>query len=788
MNNSKRFKTVLLLIVSIFIISCLSEPTPPETVGIISGTIYNSETMEVIQGVTIITEPAVSSIITGADGKFEIIDVPEDIYELSASHPIYETKSTTVQVLAGRSVFVDLQLNPLSTEMSISEEALNFGTSTDNLTFYIQNIGIGTMNWSLSKNQSWLTVSPTSGTTITETDIVNVSVNRSDYSPGNYTDVISLTSNSNAMSVSVIMTVADTTGPQLSVSPSSFDFGTEITQKSFEISNTGVGSLTWNASTSENWIDIETNSGTILSGNSNINISIIRTNLAVGTYSGNILFTSNGGNQTVNVNVTIPNEPIISVSSSNLDFGSTTNTMTFDVSNSGVNDLNWTISDNQDWITTTPNSGTNLGTVNVTISRDGFSPGDYSGTVTVSSNNGSQSVSINMNVPAEQPPTAVVLTDPSNITTNSMTLAWSRNYDSDFAAYRLYYSTSPAVTENSSLATTITDNNTNSYTVTGLSNSTTYYFKVYVMDTAQMTTGSNVVSASTSAILGNWVLTENIPNVTFSAVWFNSENDGYAVGESSVIYDAKIYHWGGSNWVEEVVHDDALDLYDVRFIDANNGYAVGNSGTFLYYNGVSWSEFNSPTYSSIEAVFPLSNDNIWTYASDDIYHWDGSEWTSTHLDISYIRDIYFINENDGWVVDQYGKMFHYNGIGWAFHSNVENYYVSNGELYFLNSSEGWYINNYNNTGNAYNFVYHYDGSSWTRYEDNDYPIYRVTRIQEISASNIWAVGYGGLIFNFDGERWNSVTSPTSNDLIGIFMLNASDGWAVGENGVILRYH
>jgi photosystem II stability/assembly factor-like uncharacterized protein len=284
--------------------------------------------------------------------------------------------------------------------------------------------------------------------------------------------------------------------------------------------------------------------------------------------------------------------------------------------------------------------------------------------------------------------------------------------------------------------------------------------------------------------LGNWVLTDNIEDVTFYSVWFNSLNDGYAVGS-----DGQIYHWGGSNWVEEVVPDDAQTLNDVIFLDANNGYAVGDDGTFLYYNGVSWSEFNSPTYYDIGAVFPLSNDNIWCYSSNDIHHWDGSEWTTTYLDINYIDDIFFIDENDGWVVDENGKMFHYNGIGWAVHSDLESHpQYSNGELYFLNSSEGWYTNCYYLTSTSYNYVYHYDGSSWTRYLDDDYYIRKVNRIQEISASNVWAVGYDGLIFNFDGERWNFIVSPTTANIYGIFMISSSDGWAVGSNGVILRYH
>ncbi|MBT7270560.1 MAG: hypothetical protein HN829_06705, partial [Candidatus Marinimicrobia bacterium] len=342
-------KRLAIFFICIFTISCLDESVPPVTVGIITGTIYNSQTMEVVQGVSVTTEPATSAIITGSDGSFEIVDVPEGEYTLTASHPSYEAKTTTVQVIADRSVTVDLQLTSLGPELTVSEDALNFGTDTDNLTFHIQNTGIGTMNWTLTKNQTWLTVSPTSGTTTTETDIVNVSVNRSDYSPGNYTDVISLSSDANAKSISVIMTIANTTGPQISVSPASFDFGSSQTEQSFDINNTGIGSLSWNASSSNNWISIETTSGTISTEPGYTNISVNRADLSAGTYSGSISFTSNGGNQTVSVTVSVE-EANLSISPTTLDFGNSSSELEIYISNNGSSTVQWQITPTANWI------------------------------------------------------------------------------------------------------------------------------------------------------------------------------------------------------------------------------------------------------------------------------------------------------------------------------------------------------------------------------------------------------------------------------------------------------
>jgi len=52
----------------------------------------------------------------------------------------------------------------------------------------------------------------------------------------------------------------------------------------------------------------------------------------------------------------------------------------------------------------------------------------------------------------------------------------------------------------------------------------------------------------------------------------------------------------------------------------------------------------------------------------------------------------------------------------------------------------------------------------------------------------WAVGYHGLRMHYDGSNWQQVDVPTlNNTLNAIQMWSASQGWAVGESGTILRY-
>jgi hypothetical protein len=85
-----------------------------------------------------------------------------------------------------------------------------------------------------------------------------------------------------------------------------------------------------------------------------------------------------------------------------------TETWQFGVTNcGGAGTLTWIASDNQDWITVDPTSGTDAGTVTVTIKTAGLSDGTHTGTVTVASDYGTETGTISVNVqtspPAEVP-------------------------------------------------------------------------------------------------------------------------------------------------------------------------------------------------------------------------------------------------------------------------------------------------------------------------------------------------------------------------------------------------
>jgi hypothetical protein len=108
-------------------------------------------------------------------------------------------------------------------------------------------------------------------------------------------------------------------------------------------------------------------------------------------------------------------QPRLTVIPAALSFGADTTVQAFTITNTGVGTLSWTIDkaavnyeQGVDWIfDITPASGETGGeqdTVTVTINRAGLEPGTYTATIPVSSNGGNKTLSVSMEVAAEENP------------------------------------------------------------------------------------------------------------------------------------------------------------------------------------------------------------------------------------------------------------------------------------------------------------------------------------------------------------------------------------------------
>ena len=97
-----------------------------------------------------------------------------------------------------------------------------------------------------------------------------------------------------------------------------------------------------------------------------------------------------------------PSVAALSVSQNTLDFGNTSTTLTLDLKNNGNAVLKWQASEDASWLTCIPTSGEiqsgESASIVVNVDRTGLDRGNYSQTIAIASNGGSEVVKVNMSV------------------------------------------------------------------------------------------------------------------------------------------------------------------------------------------------------------------------------------------------------------------------------------------------------------------------------------------------------------------------------------------------------
>ena len=169
------------------------------------------------------------------------------------------------------------------------------GTAPAAQSIQIANTGSGTLAWTATASQSWLSVTPASGTAPTT---ISVSVSPASLSAGTYSGTIQITSSgasNTPLSIPILLTVTQPS-PNLSVSPQSLSFsytagGLPPAAQTIAIANSGGGALSWTASASDYWLVLSPASG---SAPGTLSLSINPANLAAGTYTSAVQIAAAG--------------------------------------------------------------------------------------------------------------------------------------------------------------------------------------------------------------------------------------------------------------------------------------------------------------------------------------------------------------------------------------------------------------------------------------------------------------------------------------------------------------
>lgn len=372
--------------------------------GILSWTLATNQAWLTATPVTG-TGPGTASIVVNTNG------LVAGTYSgsITITDPSADNNPLTVPVILTILPRPSINFSPSSFSFSAEEG----GANPPPQTITISNSYLGTLNWTLSDNVSWLSENPVSGV---NTGTSTLSVNIAGLTAGTYLGTITITdpnASNSPRSVGVALTIRKK--PRIAFSPAGFSFsaeeGTSPASQALSISNSGGGTLSWTLSSSPDWLTVTPAAGT---GAGTATIMVNTTGLLAGTYFGTITITAAGADnspQSIPVTLTIVARPSIAFSPAGFTFtapqgGANPLPQTLSISNSGGGSLTWSLSVNQTWLSVAPSSGTNAGTSTLSVNSYYLAVGTYTAAVSITdpaAGNSPQIVPVTLTITAGGP-------------------------------------------------------------------------------------------------------------------------------------------------------------------------------------------------------------------------------------------------------------------------------------------------------------------------------------------------------------------------------------------------
>jgi len=261
--------------------------------------------------------------------------------------------------------------------------------------------GIGTLNWRMTTDCSWLEVDPESGTPTNEPNQVVLTVDTDGLHPGAYNCVLSVSDPCAVNSPQTVAVTLNLIGPEIELSRDGIEFSahegdTVSLEQAFTIRNSRGGLLSWQISGDCDWLDVNPTAGTSRGNSDEITVTVDVSDLVWGQYNCSLSISDpNASNSPAALPVSLDLVgPLLSVSSSRFDFEAgredpTPPDQVLTIRNTGGGTLDWQITapDSCRWLTIYPAAGQSTGEVNeVTLSVDAadMEYGSYSCQLTVS--------------------------------------------------------------------------------------------------------------------------------------------------------------------------------------------------------------------------------------------------------------------------------------------------------------------------------------------------------------------------------------------------------------------
>lgn len=159
-----------------------------------------------------------------------------------------------------------------------------------------------------------------------------------------------------------------------------------------------------------------------------------------------------------------------------------------------------------------------------------------------------------------------------------------------------------------------------------------------------------------------WRLHEGMTGYRYSALFMTSPEEGWAT-----TLDGQLVEYRNNTWGYRLLKRAAGELYDIHLVSDSHGWAVGQGGVVLYYDGSDWTAITPRTVQNLFGVHVTGTNRGWAVGTRGtlLYYEGGFNWSNKSDDFGpridwNLRDVY-LDESAlwGWAVGERGLVLSY---------------------------------------------------------------------------------------------------------------------------------
>lgn len=265
----------------------------------------------------------------------------------------------------------------------------------------------------------------------------------------------------------------------------------------------------------------------------------------------------------------------------------------------------------------------------------------------------------------------------------------------------------------------------------------------------------------------NWDVNYTGSYLEIQTLFFINDREGWAVSweifpDSTTYYGTRLFRTfdGGINWVNYMYSDTSYFIKTIFFIDSLKGFMGGAPLTMVYTTDAGYTWNDCDTDSTTKFGLPVEQikfiNPLIGYACGGFRDIAGCMWRSTNGGLNWFATIVGPEPlNDFYMFDPINVI----AAGGDFEYGSSTVTTSNQGLNWIYDTLGVF-----GVANSIDFRTSYEG--WI------------------------SLGYAlKFAYSFDtGKTWTSMFTPDSIPIFGIKFTDSLNGWAVGNNGTILKYN